>query len=153
MRIGFRADEAHRAFEWEIKEKDTIKFPLYTKYKKNSGEPMKLPLKQWTKIHWRKCRFPLIDDDITKTDVNEFWKNKPLTFPLVSNCIGCFFHSDSELALNWQIETDKMQYFADLEKISGRRFKKDKTYEDIKYESLFIESFGEKSCRSGQCGI
>jgi hypothetical protein len=46
-----------------------------------------------------------------------------------------------------------MQYFANLEEISGRRFKKDKTYEDIKYESLFIDQFGEKSCRSGQCGI
>lgn len=146
MRIGFRKDEDHRAFEWEIQEKDFIKYPISSK--------IKTKRKNWIKLNWRVSRFPLIEDGITKLEVNNFWKDKSLTFPLISNCVGCFFHRNHELQLNWKIEREKMQYFSSLEDISGRTFKKGINYKSLE-DSWLIEDFefSKKPCISGFCGI
>lgn len=148
MRIGFRKDEDHRALEFDITNKNMIKYP--THFRVNSHRAIN------TDFDWRITTFPLIDDLINKRIVNEYWKDKPLTFPVISNCVGCFFHSQAELTLQWQIEPIKMGWFARQEANSKRQFRKEFSYEGVKetfFEGMTDFVFNQKPCISGFCGV
>lgn len=150
MQIGYRIDEADRAFEWEIKEKDTIKYPLQSSISSKRNKN--------TDLNWRITAFPLIDNCITKYMVSDFWKNK-LDFPIVSNCVGCHFHTKNELRLQAKVEPIKLNWWIERERERGNKFKKEFWYEDLLGEE-FLPSFddelfltGRKSCSSGICGV
>ena len=173
MRIGFRANEQSRAKT------------MYSKLNDNGLAEIKIIVgkhangnNKWKTFEWQKPTFPLIsiDNPIYKNDVVNYWKDKPVRFAEINNCVGCF-HRNATLLKKMSIDhANKFQWFIDMEtkkydKIKSKfedkgtgkikknypyaRFKKDFNYKEIKdwkiQTELKWEDFDE--CDSGYCGL
>tara|TARA_R110002020_G_scaffold443422_1_gene654686 strand:- start:63 stop:584 length:522 start_codon:yes stop_codon:yes gene_type:complete len=156
FRIGFRANEQRRA-------KNVIE-----KYNENGFLEMKHIIgkhkngnNKWKITEWQRQEHPLIsiDNPVYKDDVEKYWKDKPVRFAEINNCVGCFHRSVPLLKKMWQTHENKMQFFSDLEK--NRKYPKDTltakdtTYEEIKNWKIQAElSFDDfTDCDSGYCGL
>ena len=138
MGIGFRYDELERAAR------------LSTSFKGIVGQSAN-GRNKWDEIEWREGYFPLIDSKITHYDVKKWADSTPLVFPADSNCVGCFHKPMQQLRKNWDLEPEKMQWFADQEK--NARWKKEGTYQQFKEIGLQMDfHFGTGSgCQAGYC--
>jgi hypothetical protein len=154
MRIGFRANESVRAFK------------MLDRCDSNGIMPQKFIVgehpsgrKKWKNFPMRKPVFPLIDKPIFKDQIEQFWKDKPVRFAWMNNCVGCFHRNEILLNKMCQVEPKKMQWFIDQENPSksyGKRtFKNGITYEKIKNYQLQLELFEDdfSDCDSGYCGL
>lgn len=152
MRIGYRANEIKRAIRMNEKrnEKGLLEIKA-TVSKHPSGR------NKWEIFEWQNPTFPLIDDGIYKDNVEEFWKDKPVRFAWMNNCVGCFHRNPILLNKMFTKNANKMEWFADQE--VGRNgkgtWKTGMTYEQIKNSfkqtELFDDDFNE--CDSGYCGL
>ena len=142
MGIGFRFDEMERKDRFSIKYKYKAGTNLF-------GQKRHI----WETIEWREGYFPLIDDRIGHYTVNEFWKGKRLDFPSDSNCVGCFWKQVPQLRKNWEDNPVKMGWFASQEKLIGKTFKKDTTYNQIKEIGIQQDFLfgGGSGCQAGFC--
>lgn len=107
---------------------------------------------KWITEKYRELEYPLVDDKIMHHRIYLWSLSTPMIFPEDSNCVGCFHKSAQQLRKNWDLEPEKMQWFADQE--TGRKkFKKEMKYEAIKKIGLQADFvFGEgSSCNSGGC--
>tara|TARA_R110000868_G_C10724501_1_gene751069 strand:- start:53 stop:871 length:819 start_codon:yes stop_codon:yes gene_type:complete len=139
MGIGFRYDELER------------KERLSTTFKGVVGKSKTGNRNKWAEIEWREGYFPLIDDKITHFQVKEWADKSGLVFPLDSNCVGCFHKPLQQLRKNWDIETNKMQWFSDQE--THAKWKKETKYINIQKIGLQQDfNFGTGSgCQGGYC--
>lgn len=139
MGIGFRYDELER------------KDRLSTTFKGIIGKSKNGNRNKWGELEWREGYFPLIDDKITHFQVKEWADKSGLIFPLDSNCVGCFHKPLQQLRKNWDLETEKMQWFSDQEKHA--KWKKETKYINIKKLGLQTDfNFGTGSgCQGGYC--
>lgn len=152
MRIGYRANELKRAIRMNDKlNKNGLLEIKATVSKHPNGR------NKWQIFEWQKPSFPLIDDNIRKDKIEEFWKNKPIRFAWMNNCVGCFHRNEMLLKKMFDKNTNKMQWFADQE--IGRNgkgtWKTGITYEKIKKHKMQFELFDDdfNDCDSGYCGI
>lgn len=152
MRIGFRANEQSRAKT------------MLSKTNENGNSTFKAIIgkrktqNKWADIEWQKPKFPLIQDNIYKDTIQNFWKDKPVRFAYMNNCIGCFHRNEILLKLMSDKHPNKFQWFIDAEKDNGynvRKFKNGVTYENIKDSFKQIELFEDdfNECDSGYCGV
>jgi len=154
MRIGFRANEMRRAKNMYEKtnEEGILTFKDIIGKSKNGNR------NRWGEIAWQKPVFPLIEDSIFKDKVVEFWKDKPVRFAYMNNCVGCF-HRNEVLLKHMSIKhPKKYQWFVDAERDCGYgelTFKNGITYEKIRNSltqtKLFDDDFND--CDSGYCGL
>jgi len=108
---------------------------------------------KWKEHVWRKPKFPLINDFIERQDINKFWKDKPVRFAEMNNCIGCFHRSASLLKKMSELHPAKFDWFIKQEKIST--WKKDFSYTKIKESNFTMNipfGFDAEGCTSGFCG-
>ena len=156
MRIGFRANEQRRANNIKKKLVNKLLGVKHIIGKSKSGR------NKWKTTYYQKPVFPLIDlnNPILKIDIEKFWKNKPVRFAELNNCVGCFHRNEILLKKMWQTHENKMQFFSNLEK--DRKYNNDTfkmsdsiTYEKIKNWKLQTElSFDDfTDCDSGYCGL
>jgi hypothetical protein len=152
MNIGYRANEGSRAKTMLSK---TNKNGLST-FKTIVGK--RKTQNKWADIEWQKPVFPLIKDNIYKDTIEKYWKNKPVRFAYMNNCVGCFHRTPVLLKHLSDKHPNKYQWFIDAEQDTGynvRTFKNGMSYEQIKNSfkqtSLFDDDFNE--CDSGYCGI
>ena len=172
MRIGFRANEQRRAQT------------MGTKLNKNGLAEIKIIVgkhdngnNKWKTFEWQKPTFPLIslDNPIYKVDIENYWKDKPVRFAEINNCVGCF-HRNPTLLKKMSLEHEnKFDFFVDMEKqkfekvkkkwakrgkvvspdFPYARFKSGMSYQQVKDWNLQMElnwdDFDE--CDSGYCGI
>lgn len=110
MRIGFRYDEFDR-MERFFNNSDPTNFRIPVACSTRGKR-----LQRHETFNWRFCSFPLIKHGIVKDDINTFWKGKDITFPVISNCVGCFHKKADTLAIMWNMYPEKMQWFAEQEK-------------------------------------
>ena len=156
MRIGFRANEQRRANNSLSKtdENGLQHFNFHIGYHKNGN-------KKWKELPYRRFSFPLIEDGIFKDNIEEFWKDKPVRFAWVNNCVGCMAATPYYLKHQYKKNKNKIEWFIEQEKESkrmgrDRTWRIDKlTYQEIidyneQYE-MFDDDFN--SCDSGHCGI
>ena len=151
FRIGFRANEQGRAKRTlEKRNKDG-----YLEYKAVVGKYG--TRKKWGNIPWQIPTFPLIEDQIYKDNIEKFWKDKPVRFAWMNNCVGCFHKNPVLLNKMFTKHPNKMKWFADQEQ--GRK-KQDGWIthmrdNDIKNWNLQTELFDTDftDCDSGYCGI
>jgi hypothetical protein len=68
------------------------------------------------KVRYRTVAFPLIEQNITKADINAFWAGRGIDFPQTSNCVGCFYKPARVINAQFALEPAKMRWFADQEK-------------------------------------
>lgn len=153
MRIGFRKGEEKRQNR------------MLEKLNENGNEEIKIVIdssgnrNKWGNVEWRKPSFPLIDNDITQRDVQEYWqKNKSVNFKegYYNNCVGCFHRAPMFLNKMAQEHPNKMEWFSNIEKQNKpNTFIKDLSYEKIinfkPQIEMNFEDFNE--CDSGFCGL
>ncbi len=153
FRLGFRANEQARA-------KRTL-----DKTNKNGFLEMKAIIgkrktqNKWGMIEWQMPVFPLIKDNIYKDQIEKYWKDKPVRFAWMNNCVGCFHKHPLLIKKMWQKHPSKLEWFASKERIKHNQdvWYKDKnlSFNDILkwniQKELFEDDFNE--CDSGYCGI
>lgn len=154
MQIGFRANEVSRADKMlaRCNENGLISHKAIVCKSPNGRN-------KWSDIYWQSPSFPLIDDNIYKDHVNNYWNDKPVRFAAYNNCVGCFHRNPVFLRYMFQEHPHKMQWFADKEGGKKGYWRSEngevQPYERIKkmlpqmrlYENDFT------SCDSGYCGM
>jgi hypothetical protein len=152
MRIGYRANEGSRAKTMLSK---TTKNGFST-FKTIVGK--RKTQNKWADIEWQKPMFPLIKDNIYKDTIENFWKDKPVRFAYMNNCIGCFHRTPVLLKHMSDKHPEKYQWFVKAEENTGynvRTFKNGMTYEQIRNSLTQIKLFDNdfNDCDSGYCGV
>ena len=150
MRFGYRANEQGRAKRMMEKTNDNgmteVKIVVG---KHNNGN------NKWRTIEYCKPEFPLIEAHLFKDTIEEFWKDKPVRFAYMNNCIGCWWRGPMLLKHMADKHPDKMEWFANQEENNKGTFKTEVSYREIiNYNSqilLFDNDFNE--CDSGYCGL
>jgi hypothetical protein len=156
-RIGFRANETSRANNMTERASLTngiIHHKVIVGKSENGNN-------KWKNIPYQIPRFPLIEDQIFKDRIVEFWKDKPVKFAYMNNCVGCFHRNPVVLKHMSDRHENKFNWFIDREKEAIESFNKNMTwkqgmtYEKIKNSfkqtQLFDTDFNE--CDSGYCGL
>lgn len=152
MRIGYRANETKRAIRMNEKRNKNGLLEIKATISKHPNGRNK-----WEIFEWQNPTFPLIDDNIRKDTIEEFWKDKPVRFAWMNNCVGCFYRNEILLKRMFEKNPNKMQWFANQE--IGRNgkgtWKTGITYEKIKNHKMQIQLFDDdfNDCDSGYCGI
>lgn len=155
MRIGFRANEQRRAKTMlEKLNKNGLESDKFIIGKHKNGN------NQWKELEWRKPSFPLIKDGLFKDDIEKYWKDKPVRFAWLNNCVGCmganpFYiihqHNKNKNKINWFIEQEKksIEHYNRCWRIDGLSY--EKIVNRNKQFELFDEDFNK--CDSGYCGL
>ncbi|NLJ59290.1 MAG: hypothetical protein GX339_10665 [Tissierellia bacterium] len=151
VRIGYRANELRRV---ENMKKRLNKDGLLT-HRKIIGKSK--TRNKWGDIAWEKPVYPLIEDNIFKDNIEEYWRGKPVRFAYMNNCIGCFHRNEMLLKLMSEKFPEKFNWFVKQEGqgYKSRTFKNGITYAKIRQfpmaQTLDFEDFTD--CDSGYCGI
>ena len=149
MRFGYRANETRRA----IKMMEKTDEDGFTKVKATFTK-LKDGRNSWGIYKYCKPEFPLINDNIYKDTIEEFWKEKDVRFAYMNNCVGCWWRSPLLLKKMHNKHPEKMQWFADQE-TNKSKWRSDIRYKEIiKWKTqteLFDNDFNE--CDSGYCGL
>lgn len=151
MRIGYRANETRRAVNMYNRLDDNG----FLTHKKIIGKSK--TQNKWAYIAWQKPVFPLIDDNIYKDNIEEYWRGKPVRFAYMNNCIGCFHRNEMLLRLMAEKFPEKFDWFARQEQqgYKSRTFKMGITYAKIREyplsTTLDFDDFND--CDSGYCGL
>tara|TARA_R100000655_G_scaffold708_2_gene2958 strand:+ start:4268 stop:5155 length:888 start_codon:yes stop_codon:yes gene_type:complete len=166
MNIGYRSTETRRAenMKEKLNKNGLLEFKtIIGKHK--SG------LNKWAEIEWQKPNFPLINDFIERQDIEKYWRDKPVKFAPLNNCIGCFHRSAALLNKMSKLHPAKFEWFIKQEKIKNDELKKRGIIKDgkdiagfkqyLRYEKIKEMNFtltipfdydGE-GCESGFCGL
>ena len=151
MNIGYRATEKRRADAMTEKlNKNGLSEYKTIIGKHNDGR------NKWASIGWRRPNFPLITNFIERQDINKYWKNKPVIFADLNNCVGCFHRSAALLKKMSKLHPKKFDWFINEEKRTGNKFKKNVTYQKIKDSNFTLSipfDYDPEGCESGFCGI
>lgn len=151
MRFGFRANEQSRAKTMT----DKLNERGMTEVKIVVGKTKTGTRNRWGVIDYCKPAFPLIEAGIFKDNIEEYWKDKPVRFAYMNNCIGCWWRGPMLLKHMADKHPEKMDWFARQEEGNKGNFKSDVSYREIiNYNSqftLFDEDFTE--CDGGYCGL
>ncbi len=151
-RIGFRANETRRAKNMldRCNENGLSEF-------KATFEKHKDGRNKWELVEYQKPHFPLIEDNIYKDTIENYWKDKPVRFAYMNNCVGCFHKTPLLLRKMFDKHPKKLEWFAKREREStnNANWRSDLTYDEIKkwnlQNELFDDDFNE--CDSGHCGL
>jgi len=156
-RIGFRANETKRAKTMIERCKPTDGIMTF---KAVIGKSKTGSRNRWADIPYQIPTFPLIEDGIYKDKIELYWKNKPVRFAYMNNCVGCMHRNPILLKHMDNKEPNKMQWFIDKEKLAMKSYKNNQWKQGITYQSirktltqarLFDDDFNE--CDSGYCGL
>ena len=154
MRIGFRANEQRRAKNMiEKTNKNGI-----LEIKAIVGKTKNGKRNKWANIPWQKPEFPLIKDGLFKDQIQAYWKDKPVRFAYMNNCVGCFHRNEILLKHMSKRHPNKYQWFVDAENNCGYgqiTFKNGTSYEKIRNSLEQMELFDDdfNDCDSGYCGL
>jgi hypothetical protein len=151
FRIGFRANEQARAKRMLEKTNHNGLLEQKTIVGKRGSR------NKWGMIEWEKPTFPLITDRVYKDNIEKYWKDKPVRFAYMNNCVGCFHRNKLLLKKMYQKHPNKMNWF---EKQELNRDKRDGwingvRYKEIKNWNTQVELFDDdfNDCDSGYCGL
>ena len=114
---------------------------------------------KWKVVEWQVPKFPLIENGITRDVVKNFWKDKPVRFAPLNNCVGCFHQNPILLRKRFDTDPEKMEWFAKQERERTRPndlWNVDVgSYDKLKKYKLQMElGFDDFSdCDSGHCGL
>jgi hypothetical protein len=153
MQIGFRANEMNRANSMikKLNKNGLSEFDAIVG-KMKSGNKNKHQI-----IEWQKPMFPLIEDSIFKDTIEEFWKDKPVRFAWMNNCVGCMHKEPILLNKMSKLHPNKLEWFAEQERQSSNNctWREGITYDQIIKHKMQMELFDDdfNDCDSGYCGL
>jgi len=149
MRIGFRPNEISRA-ETVLKRADENGIEFF-----NTIIGKRKTQNKWGLVPYRKVTFPLIENNIQKDVIYNYWNDKNVRFAYRNNCVGCVNRQPLMISHMASKDIDKVKWFDKQEQITGNRFLSDVSFNQIlkfgTQASFFDDDFNE--CDSGFCGI
>lgn len=149
MRIGFRPNETSRA-ETVLKRADENGIEYF-----NTIIGKRKTQNKWGLVPYRKVIFPLIENNIQKDIIYNYWNDKNVRFAYRNNCVGCVNRQPLMISHMASKDLDKVKWFEKQEKLTGNRFLSDVSFSQIlkfgTQSSFFDDDFNE--CDSGFCGI
>lgn len=149
MRIGFRPNEIKRA-EGVLARAEPNGIEYFDTIVGKAGTRNK-----WGKVPYRVCKFPLIDNNISKDTIYSYWQDKPVRFAYRNNCVGCVNRQPLMISHMASKDLDKVKWFEKQEIKTGNRFLSDVSFTKIlnfgTQATFFDDDFNE--CDSGFCGI
>lgn len=149
MRIGFRPNETSRA-ETVLKRADENGIEFF-----NTIIGKRKTQNKWGLVPYRKVTFPLIENNIKKDIIYNYWNDKNVRFAYRNNCVGCVNRQPLMISHMASKDLDKVKWFEKQETITGNRFLSDVSFNQIlkfgTQSSFFDDDFNE--CDSGFCGI
>ena len=149
MRIGFRPNEISRA-ETVLKRADENGIEFF-----NAIIGKRKTQNKWGLVPYRKVTFPLIENNIQKDIIYNYWNDKNVRFAYRNNCVGCVNRQPLMISHMASKDIDKVKWFDKQEQITGNRFLSDVSFNQIlkfgTQASFFDDDFNE--CDSGFCGI
>lgn len=149
MRIGFRPNEISRA-ETVLKRADENGIEFF-----NTIIGKRKTQNKWGLVPYRKVTFPLIENNIQKDIIYNYWNDKNVRFAYRNNCVGCVNRQPLMISHMASKDLDKVKWFEKQETITGNRFLSDVSFKQIlkfgTQASFFDDDFNE--CDSGFCGI
>jgi len=143
MNIGFRYDEMER----------TERFTTHIKYRR-SLDLRSMKYNWETNPFWREGRFPLIDNKVEHSQVQDYWADKHIVWPKDSNCQMCFWKPLQQLRKNFDDPDHAIPMWgAIMEEMIGHTFKKSNSLLEIADLGIQLDfHFGTGSgCSSGAC--
>jgi hypothetical protein len=149
MRIGFRPNEIKRAegVLARADENGIEHFETIIGKRKSQNK--------WGKVPYRICKFPLIENNISKDTIYNYWNDKPVRFAYRNNCVGCVNRQPLMISHMASKDIDKIKWFEKQEIKTGNRFLSDVSFSQIlnfgTQATFFDDDFNE--CDSGFCGI
>lgn len=151
MRIGLRPTEKNRmANILERADENGLEH-----FKTIIGKSKNGKRNKWGEVPYRYVEFPLIDDNIQKDTIYNYWDNQKVRFAYRNNCVGCVNRNPLFLSHIAQKDIDSFNWFVKQEERTGKRFNSEASYKDILrfgvQNQLFDEDFND--CDSGYCGI
>lgn len=150
MRIGFRPNELSRA-ETVMERADANGIEHFKTIVGKSKSRNK-----WGELPYRKVKFPLIEENITKDVIYNYWQDKPVRFAYRNNCVGCVNRQPLMISHMASKDIDKIKWFEKQEIRTGNTFIKGVTFTDIlkfNKQGLLFEDDDFNECDSGFCGI
>jgi hypothetical protein len=149
MRIGFRPNEISRA-ETVLKRADENGIEYFeTIIGKRKTQ------NKWGLVPYRKATFPLIQNNITKDVIYNYWNDKPVRFAYRNNCVGCVNRQPLMISHMASKDLDKVKWFEKQEIKTGNQFLSDVSFTKIlkfgTQNTFFDDDFNE--CDSGDCGV
>jgi hypothetical protein len=149
MRIGFRPNEISRA-ETVLKRADDNGIEHF-----NTIIGKRKTQNKWGLVPYRKVTFPLIENNIQKDIIYNYWNDKNVRFAYRNNCVGCVNRQPLMISHMASKDLDKVKWFEKQETITGNRFLSDVSFNQIlkfgTQSTFFDDDFNE--CDSGFCGI
>ena len=149
MRIGFRPNEISRA-ETVLKRADENGIEFF-----NTIIGKRKTQNKWGLVPYRKVTFPLIENNIQKDIIYNYWNDKNVRFAYRNNCVGCVNRQPLMISHMASKDLDKVKWFEKQETLTGNRFLSDVSFNQIlkfgTQSSFFDDDFNE--CDSGFCGI
>ena len=151
MNIGYRPNEKSRADKLKEREsEDGIE-----QFKTVIGKSKNGKTNKWSEIAYRTCQFPLIENNIHKDTIHDYWKDKPVRFAYRNNCVGCVNRQPLFLSHMANKDPESFNWFVKQEIKTGNTFNSKTTYNKIQnfgiQHELFDDDFND--CDSGYCGI
>jgi len=150
MNIGYRPNETKRADRLKERETDGIELFDTVIGKSKNGKT-----NRWGKVAYRTCQFPLIENNIHKDTIHEYWKDKPVRFAYRNNCVGCVNRQPLFLSHMANKDPETFNWFVKQEELTGNTFNSKTSYAKIQnfgvQHQLFDDDFND--CDSGFCGI
>ena len=151
MRIGLRPTELNRkANILERADESGLEMFKTVVGKSKNGKRNK-----WDEVPYRYVEFPLIDDNIQKDTIYNYWDENNVRFAYRNNCVGCVNRQPLFLSHIAQKDKESFNWFVKQEELTGNTFNSKAMYKDILrfgiQNQLFEEDFNE--CDSGYCGI
>jgi hypothetical protein len=157
VQIGFRFGEEKRAERMVERCDDDGVLP----FKGVVGVHADGVRRKWKTYKWQIPTFPLIENGIRKDHIVEFWKDKPVRFAPLNNCVGCFHRNPILIRQMFNAHPEKMEWFARQER--GRKLpgdlwnpRSEMTYDDVAKHRLQLSlplDEWENDCDSGHCGL
>lgn len=110
---------------------------------------------KWGELPYRFSKFPLINHNIKKDTIYNYWNDKPVRFAYRNNCVGCVNRQPLFLSHIAKKDKDSFNWFVKQEQKTGNTFNSKFKYKDVLefgvQNKLFDDDFNE--CDSGYCGI
>jgi hypothetical protein len=142
MRVGFRWDEKERKERFTTNFKTSLVANKVNKWRHN-----------WKELEWREGNFPLIDNFISSSNIQDFWKDSNIIFPKDSNCQFCFWKDEQQILRNSITCSPQINWARNIEKEMKNRFRFDLSIDQILKLPMqldFFETDGA-SCQAGEC--
>lgn len=151
MRIGLRPTEINR-MENILERADENGLEMF---KTVIGKSKNGKRNKWGEVPYRYVEFPLIDDNIQKDTIYNYWDNQKVRFAYRNNCVGCVNRQPLFLSHIAKKDIDSFNWFVKQEQKTGNAFNSKALYKDILrfgvQNQLFDEDFND--CDTGYCGI